>query len=355
MASIDKQRLSRRLGARVSPRRRDPVARSLQRFRRSVRARAAATFSEGFFRTFSAAAKLHPLANPERHNVEITRDVAYSDSGSPDHMLDIYRPKAPAGARLPVVVYVHGGGFRLLSKDTHWPMALIFARFGFLVFNISYRLAPKHPFPAAIADTCAAYEWVCRNAEQYGGDLDRMIVAGESAGANLVTSLSVATCYERPEPYAQRAFQTGITPRIAMPYCGILQVTDTERFTRRRKLMGFVQAVLDDVSKSYLRGVRPEDPRALDLADPLVLFERGDEPDRPLPAFFAAVGTRDPLLDDTRRLKKALDQLEVACEARYYEGEVHAFHAFVFRKPARECWRHSFEFIGKHMHVDMPS
>ena len=50
------------------------------------------------------------------------------------------------------MLYVHGGGFRILSKDTHWIMGLAFARRGFLVFNIGYRLAPKHPFPAAIAD-----------------------------------------------------------------------------------------------------------------------------------------------------------------------------------------------------------
>ena len=66
--------------------------------------------------------------------------------------------------------YVHGGAFHLLSKDTHWLMGLVFARFGYLVVNISYRLAPKHPYPAAIADTCDAYRWFAQRVSSLGDD-----------------------------------------------------------------------------------------------------------------------------------------------------------------------------------------
>jgi alpha/beta hydrolase fold len=58
------------------------------------------------------------------------------------------------GPPWPIVFYVHGGAFRILSKDTHWVMALSFARRGFVVFNVSYRLAPKHRFPAPLEDVC---------------------------------------------------------------------------------------------------------------------------------------------------------------------------------------------------------
>src|SRR5687768_10048389 len=138
---------------------RDPVRLSLERFRVEARQRALARVSETAFRTASLTARLHPLARPERHDVEVVRDVPYLDDGAVDHMLDIYRPTARPGP-FPIVFYVHGGGFRILSKDTHWIMALSYARLGYLVFNISYRLTPHHPYPAAVEDTIAAWAWM---------------------------------------------------------------------------------------------------------------------------------------------------------------------------------------------------
>ena len=67
-----------------------------------------------------------------------------------------------------MVFYVHGGAFHLLSKDTHWLMGLVFARYGYLVVNISYRLAPQHPYPAAVEDTFAAYRWMAERITQLG-------------------------------------------------------------------------------------------------------------------------------------------------------------------------------------------
>jgi acetyl esterase len=303
---------------------------------------------DNFFRVISRVGRLHPNARPARHNVEVVRDVPYINGGLPEHRLDIYRPTNVPGP-WPVVLYVHGGGFRILSKDTHWVMGLAFARRGYLVFNISYRLAPKHPYPNGLADACAAYEWVTRNAAAYGGDLSRLVLAGESAGANLVTALTMAACYERVEPHARRVWETGVVPRAVLPACGVFQVSDIDRFMRRRKLPGWLADRLHEVSDAYLRNVDGSVPGSLDLADPLVLLERGETPQRPLPPFFVPVGTKDPLLDDTRRLKAALDKLNVPCEARYYEGELHAFHALVFRPNARACWSDSYAFLDKYV------
>jgi acetyl esterase len=301
---------------------------------------------DNFFRVISAAGRLHPSAKPGRHNVEVERDVPYLDDGLAEHQLDVYKPTTVPGP-WPVVLYIHGGGFRILSKDTHWIMGLAYARRGFLVFNISYRLAPRHPFPAAVMDACAAYEWVAKHAPRYGGDLSRLVLAGESAGANLATSLTLATCYQRKEPYARAVWDTGLVPRAVLPACGIFQVSDTERFSRRRRLPSFISDRLTEVTDAYLRAVDHNQPGALDLADPVVTLERGEAPGRPLPPFFVPVGTRDPLLDDTRRLKSALDRLGVPCEARYYPGEVHAFHALVFRRNARRCWGHAYDFLDR--------
>ncbi len=303
---------------------------------------------DNFFRVISAAGRLHPNANPARHNVEVLRDLPYLDDGASEHRLDVYKPTTVPGP-WPVVMYVHGGGFRILSKETHWIMALAYARRGFLVFNISYRLAPRHPFPAAVMDACAAYEWVVKNAAAHGGDLSRLVLAGESAGANLVTSLTLAACYKRSEPHARAVWDTGVVPRAVIPACGIFQVSDTERFLRRKKLPSWIGDRLTEVTDAYLRNASSLEAGALDLADPVVAIERGEPPDRPLPPFFTPVGTKDPLLDDTRRLKAALDKLGVPCEARYYPGELHAFHALVFRPNARRCWAHTYDFLDRNL------
>ncbi len=302
--------------------------------------------------------QLHPSARPHRHGVEVLADLPYldPDDGSPAHRLDVYRPRPeppPAdrshrvyGPPYPVVLYVHGGGFRVLSKDTHWVMALALARRGMLVFNINYRLSPQHPFPAALIDCCAALAHVARQAQALGGDLGRLVLAGESAGANLVTALTLLTCVQRPEPWARRVFELSLVPRAVLPMCGMLQVSDSERFARRKQLPQWVSDRLTEVTHAYLQKSPAEQ---LDLADPLVVLEGAPALARPLPPFFAGVGTRDPLLDDTRRLGQALTRLQVPHELRYYPGELHAFHALVYRPQARQCWRDQFAFLERYL------
>jgi acetyl esterase len=78
---------------------------------------------------FARLARQHPLARPEFHGLELLRDIPYLGSGHEHHLLDVYRPRTRPGP-WPVVFYVHGGAFSLLSKDSHWVMALAFARHG---------------------------------------------------------------------------------------------------------------------------------------------------------------------------------------------------------------------------------
>lgn len=304
------------------------------------------TAVDAFFQSASRLARLHPLAKPEAHRVEVIRDVPYLPTGMREHLLDVWRPMdgGSGGEAMPIVFYVHGGGFRILSKDTHWVMALSFARRGYLVFSINYRLAPMFPFPAAIEDCAAAFEWVKKHAHRYDGDLSRLVVAGESAGANLASSLTVASCFEPRSDAARRVFDTGLVPIATLPACGVLQVSDSARFGRRKPLPSWLTDRLVEVETSYLHGDVDDGHRF--LVDPLLAFESDAAALRPIPPFFAPVGTKDPLLDDTRRLGAALAKRGVRCDARYYPGEVHAFHAFVWREQAKACWSDTFDFLG---------
>jgi acetyl esterase len=313
-----------------------------------LRKGAGAVVVDNFFRGLSVLGKLHPHNDPIKQGVRVVRDVPYRSTEDPSHRLDVFVPTHSDGPH-PIVLYVHGGGFRILSKDTHFGMAMQFARRGYLVFNINYRLAPLHPFPAAIEDACAAYRWVADNAHSFDGDLERLVLAGESAGGNLVSGLTIAACYEREEEWAQSVYDTGVTPRVTAAACGMLQVSGIERYTEQERVNWFVADRLEEVSHAYLPPEAVDGSDRLDFADPLVMFERGERADRELPAFFLPVGTKDILIDDTRRLVRALDRLGAPHSSCYYPGEMHAFHALIWRPQAQKCWRQKFAFIKEHV------
>jgi acetyl esterase len=314
---------------------------------RKVARRAGGLIFEGVFESVTRLGRLHPAARPLRHRVELIRDISYIGGAGPSFTLDIYRPlDLDAAGQLPTILYVHGGSFRILSKDTHWIMGLAYARQGYIVFNINYRLAPKYRYPAAVDDVCQAYDWLARNGQAHGADLSRLALAGESAGANLALAVAIATSYRRHESWASRVWETGLVPRAVVAACGILQVSSPERFRSKKKLPTWVYDRIVEASRDYLPLDREVD---LTFAEPLLFLEQGQEPDRPFPPCFAPCGTRDPLLPDSRRLKAALDRLGVDCEAPIYPGGVHAFHAMVWQQRARRCWRDTFRFLSRHL------
>ncbi len=313
-----------------------------------MRRRAGSVMVEAFFRGLSGAGRLKPRARPEAHGLELLSDIPYLPSGETHHLLDVYRPKQRAG-KLPVVLYVHGGGFRILSKETHWLMGLMFARRDMVVFSINYRLAPKHPFPAAHEDAFAALRWVLEHAHEYGGDASQLILAGESAGANIVSSMAIALTSERPEPWAKAVYDTGARPLAVLPACGIFEVSRPERFAH----LGLPKLIFDrivEVSRGYLPDTIPMDRRT--LADPLLWYESDAPTTRPLPPFFLPVGMGDVLWEDTQRLTKALQRRGVEVEAKYYDKEIHAFHALYWRKAAKACWQDHYAFLDRYVARD---
>lgn len=126
----------------------------------------------------------------------------------------IYQPLDPATADtgLPVLVYFHGGGFVLCDLDSHDSCCRRLANgIGAIVVSVDYRLAPEHPYPAAVEDACAATEWVAANAGELGGDPARLVVAGDSAGGNLAAVVAM-TARDRSGPPI--AFQVLIYPVV---------------------------------------------------------------------------------------------------------------------------------------------
>ena len=127
------------------------------------------------------------FASKGQGDITITRDIAYGDD--PLQVLDLYVPGGTVDAPRPVLLFVHGGGFT--RGDKHGPfypdnVTAWAASHGMVGVNINYRLAPADPWPAGVQDLAAAIAWTRANIARHGGDPDRIILWGHSAGANHV-------------------------------------------------------------------------------------------------------------------------------------------------------------------------
>jgi acetyl esterase/lipase len=123
------------------------------------------------------------------------QDIAYG----PDYWqkVDVFRPHA-GGAGLPVVVFLHGGGWTHGYKEWLGFMAPPITAWPALFVSASYRLAPQHRYPVQLDDTLSALAWVWRNIDRYGGDPNRIAIGGHSAGGHLTTLATLRTdCYAK--------------------------------------------------------------------------------------------------------------------------------------------------------------
>lgn len=103
----------------------------------------------------------------------------------------IYTPQNTTG-KLPVIVYYHGGGFVIASIDVYDASAKVLsAKVGAIVVSVGYRMAPEFKFPTAHNDAFEAYNWVVQNAASIKGDVNKLALAGESAGGNLAVATAI--------------------------------------------------------------------------------------------------------------------------------------------------------------------
>ena len=129
---------------------------------------------------------------------KVIRDIIYAEGASIDPgdvRMDIHLPEDPIDA--PVLIMIHGGAWTYGNKHTYIGLeqARYFNRNGYIFIPINYRLAPDHPFPAAIEDAAAAIAWVHANIAEYGGDPGKIVLMGHSAGAHSVAMVSVDPTY----------------------------------------------------------------------------------------------------------------------------------------------------------------
>jgi acetyl esterase/lipase len=123
-------------------------------------------------------------------DVVFETDIEYANPDGQHLQLNLARPKKGDGP-FPAILCIHGGGFRAGKREGYDAQCIRLAQHGYVALTVSYRLAPKYPFPAAVHDVKAALRWTRANAAKYHIDPDRIGVTGGSAGGHLAQFLGV--------------------------------------------------------------------------------------------------------------------------------------------------------------------
>lgn len=249
----------------------------------------------------------------------------------------LYAPGDDGGPR-PLVVYYHGGGWVVGSLETHDPACRFLARAADVcVLAVDYRLAPEHPFPAAVDDAFAAFRWAVREADALGCDPGRVAVAGDSAGGNLAAVV------------AQLATRDG-GPRPALQIL-VYPVTDLSRKHASYRLFadGFF---LTEHEMDWYRGhYLPDDAAARDpRASPLLATDlRGVAPAIVLTAGF------DVLRDEGEAYARRLAEAGIPVRHRRHAGLIHGFcNATGVSRSARTAMSESAAWIREALATPLP-
>jgi acetyl esterase len=253
--------------------------------------------------------------------------LALPDGVEPDHVaaVDDRTIPGPAGdipirvyraedgdAPRPLIVYFHGGGWTIGDLETHDPVCrTLAASVGAVVVAVDYRLAPEHPFPAAVEDADAAVQWAAAHAGELGGDPGRVVVGGDSAGGNLAAVVARHARDRGGPPIAAQLLVYPSTDLTSMD-------TDSHRENADRPFLH-----VDTMTWFRNNYVPDVDRRAHPDASPSQASDLSG-----LPPAVVVTAEFDPLRDEGEAYAEQLRAAGVDVRARRFEGLPHGFNGF---------------------------
>jgi len=247
--------------------------------------------------------------------VERIRDVDFGGDAGASVRLDVYRPRT-GGGPFPVLLYVHGGGWTIGSKNfqglatcTHM------ASRGWLCVNADYRLSPRATFPDHIVDVKRAIRWVREEGARLGADPDFIVLTGGSAGGHLC---ALAALTPNDAEYQPGFEQVDTSVQGCIPFYGVFDFTGQQDHWPHRGLYETIERVV-------LKVGRQEDPEAFRRASPLHRVHAG------APPFLVIHGTADSLvpIEESRVFHRALAEATGGRAAlAEIPGAQHAFELF---------------------------
>lgn len=246
----------------------------------------------------------------------VPRSGGYGDI--PVHIYEPLTPDVAPGGRasVPLIVYLHGGGFVLCDPDSLDACCRRFANgVGAVVISVDYRLAPRHRFPAAVVDAWAATQWAAVHAREFGADPGRLVVAGEGAGANLATTGCLLARDNGGPPIA---FQLLIHPIV----------DQRRKLAASRARTGFEVITIEHLQWFSDQYLGADDDRLNPLATPILADVAG------LPPTHLVTAEADPLCADSEHFALRLRSTGVPTTARHYAGMFRGFFNFPDRLPS---------------------
>ena len=205
-----------------------------------------------------------------------------------------------------VILYLHGGGYVMGSIATHRATVARIARASKArALALEYRLAPEHPFPAAIDDSVAAYQWLLKQ----GYKPNKIVIAGDSAGGGL-TLATLLALRDRKIPMAAAG--------VAISPWADLEGTGESHKTRAARDPMVGGPGLSGMAKHYIGNSNPKHP----LASPIHADYRGVAP------LLIQVGDAETLLDDSTRVAKRAKDAGVEVDLEVWDDMIHVWHAF---------------------------
>ncbi|MGE2834430.1 alpha/beta hydrolase [Mycobacterium sp. SMC-4] len=262
----------------------------------------------------SARQRFREVPRRELHP-EVTAEDRVVDSPAGPVPVRVYRPPVDASV-LPVVVFLHGGGWSVGDLDTYDGTARVHAVGAeAVVVSVDYRLAPEHPYPAAVEDSWAVTQWVLEHAGEVGGDPQRVAVAGDSAGGNLAAVV------------AQLARDAGATLRMQLLwYPSTTFDTSLPSFAENASAPILTLDACKGFTRWYLGDGELSSP-------PATLIPARGELTGLAPAYVAVAG-HDPLRDDGIRYAELLTEAGVHAHLDNAESLVHGYLAYTEVVPA---------------------
>jgi len=270
--------------------------------------------------------------------IAVHRDVVYASVNGRDLHLDVYAPeRKPAGA-LPVIVWIHGGGWRSGSKDRP-RTALPVLRHGYALVSVEYRLSGEATFPAAIEDCKAAVRWVRAHAAEYGIDPGRLGVWGSSAGGHLAALLGTAGDVREWDEAHPVHLEYSSKPKAVCDWYG---PTD---FLRMNDFPGLIDHDAPNSPESRFLGAPIQGvPKIAQRANPITYVTPDDPP------MLLMHGDKDMAVpfDQSELLYAALRRAGVEATLYKVEGGGHGFRGAV--KDTRESlFRMVLDFFDRHL------
>jgi len=268
-------------------------------------------------------------------NVDSVENISYAEDDK-WHLLDVYRPRKATGL-LPVIVNIHGGAWVYGDKKVYAPYCMYLASRGFAVINASYRLAPRHTFPAPLEDVGKMVEWVFHHADEYGLDLSNLFFVGDSAGAHLATAY---TAIQLNEAYAKKfpgiQVAKSFIPKGLLLNCGVFDM-EAEWKKQGRALTPFLTDLLGE--KPTVESVKQMSPAQFITSD--------------FPSVHLTTSNGDFLRKHSYRLKEVLEKKSVEVVFKEYgekkKPQGHVFHLYLKNKVGQECNADQLEFVKQMM------